>query len=120
MPARLGLEGPPEFEQFKRLINGLDPHSGEQLTAKLIAGRIPAWDVTACVPKGVTIALERGDDRIHDALWKAVDEAMAMLEDYATTRVRVDGQQADRRTQNLVWYGVEHAETRPAWRRQHA
>ena len=29
---------------------------------------------------------------------KPVDEAMGMLEDYATTRVRVDGQQADRRT----------------------
>ena len=25
----------------------------------------------------------------------------------------MDGQQADRRTGNLVWYGVEHAETRP-------
>ena len=32
----LGLKGPPEFEQLKRLIHGLDPHTGEQLTAKLI------------------------------------------------------------------------------------
>lgn len=111
--ARLGLEGVPEFEQFKRLIHGLDPHTGEQLTAKLVDHRIPAWDVTASIPKGATTALERGDTRIHDALWQSVEEAMGMLEDYATTRVRTGGQQADRRTGNLLWYAVEHPETRP-------
>ena len=109
----LGLKGPPDFEQFKRLMNGLDPYTGEQLTAKLIANRLAAWDVTACVPKGVTIALEQGDDRLHKAIWDSVEQAMGMVEDYATTRVRVGGQQADRRTRNLVWYAVEHAETRP-------
>ena len=69
--------------------------------------------MTASVPKGVTIALERGDNRIHEALWASVREAMAKLEEYATTRVRVDGKQEDRGTGNLVWYAVEHAETRP-------
>jgi conjugative relaxase-like TrwC/TraI family protein len=111
--ALLGLEGTPEFEQFKRLVHGLDPHTGEQLTAKLIDNRIPGWDVTASVPKGVTVALERGDSRIQDAIWQAGREAMAMLETYATTRVRVGGQQADRNTGNLAWYAVEHPETRP-------
>jgi conjugative relaxase-like TrwC/TraI family protein len=111
--ALLGLEGQPGFEEFKRLIRGCDPHTGKQLTAKLVDHRVPAWDVTASMPKGVTTLLERGDERIHDALWQSVEEAMGMLEDYATTRVRVGGQQADRRTSNLVWYGVEHAETRP-------
>ena len=110
---RLGLEGHPEFEQFKRLINGLNPHTGEQLTAKLVHNRLAAWDVTACVPKGVTIALELGDDRIQDKLWESVYEAMGMLEEYATTRVRVDGQQRDRRTSNLVFFLTEHGETRP-------
>ena len=40
--ALLGLSGQPEFEQFQRLIHGLDPQSGNQLTAKLIDERIPA------------------------------------------------------------------------------
>src|SRR4051812_17947850 len=62
--ARLGLAGPPEFEHFKRLLHGLDPQSGEQLTARLDADRIAAWDVTASVPKGVTTVIERGDDRV--------------------------------------------------------
>jgi conjugative relaxase-like TrwC/TraI family protein len=111
--ATLGLKGDPDYEHFKNLIHGLDPHTGQQLTAKLIDGRIPAWDVTASVPKGVTTALESGDGRIQGVIWESVREAMGMLEAYATTRVRVDGQQEDRVTGNLVWYGVEHAETRP-------
>ena len=60
--------GRPDYEQFKRLIHGLDPHTGEQLTAKLIEDRIPGWDVTASVPKGVTTALERGDARIRQGV----------------------------------------------------
>ena len=97
----LGLSGPPDFEQFRRLLHGLDPHTGEQLTAKLVDHRIPAWDVTASVPKGVTLALERGDARIRDALWEAARETLADLEGYATTRVRKGGAQDDRVTGNL-------------------
>jgi conjugative relaxase-like TrwC/TraI family protein len=110
---RLGLEGEPEYEHFKNLLHGLDPKSGKQLTAKLIDGRIPAWDVTASIPKGVTIALERGDSRIQGVIWESLREAMGLLEAYASTRVRVDGRQEDRVTGNLVWYAVEHPETRP-------
>ena len=109
----LGLSGPPEFDHFRNLLHGLDPHTGKQLTAKLIEGRLAAWDVTASVPKGVTVALERGDERIQELIWRANQLAMGDLESYATTRVRKDGQQADRKTSNLVWYSVEHAETRP-------
>jgi conjugative relaxase-like TrwC/TraI family protein len=111
---QLELSGTPDFDQFKRLIHGLDPHTGNQLTSKLIKNRIPAWDITASVPKGVTIALESGDTRIQDALWAAARETVADLEQYATTRVRKDGQQADRLTGNLVGFAVEHPETRPA------
>jgi conjugative relaxase-like TrwC/TraI family protein len=110
---RLGLDGKPEFEQFKNLLHGLHPITGDQLTAKLLDGRISYWDVTGSVPKGVTIALERGDERIQAAIWQAVREAVAMLEAYATTRVRVDGKQEDRVTGELVWYAQEHADTRP-------
>ena len=31
----LGLDAKPDFEQFKRLLNGLNPHTGEQLTARI-------------------------------------------------------------------------------------
>ncbi len=74
---KLGLDGEPDYEHFKHLMHGLDPHTGEQLTAKLIEDRLSGWDVTASVPKGVTMALERGDTRIQAAIWEAVREAMA-------------------------------------------
>jgi conjugative relaxase-like TrwC/TraI family protein len=110
---RLGLSGPPDYEQFKRLIHGLDPHTGEQLTAKLIEDRIPGWDVTASLPKGVTTALERGDLRIQEVLWSAGRKAMADIEELATTRVRKGGRQEDRLTQNILYYAKEDPETRP-------
>jgi conjugative relaxase-like TrwC/TraI family protein len=111
--AMLELSGPPDYEQFKRLIQGLNPHTGDQLTAKLIEDRVPGWDVTASVPKGVTTALERGDGRIQDVIWSAGRKVMAELEEMATTRVRKGGRQEDRLTQNLLWYAKEDGETRP-------
>jgi conjugative relaxase-like TrwC/TraI family protein len=110
----LGLEGTPDFEQFKRLINGLDPHSGKKLTARLDDDRICGWDVNTHCAKGVTLALERGDTRIGEALWAATREAIADMESFATTRVRIGGGQEDRITGNLVGFAVEHHETRPA------
>ncbi len=109
----LGLSGRPDYDQFKRLIHGLDPHSGEQLTAKLIKDRIPGWDVTASVPKGVTTALERGDARVQNVIRSAMTQAFDDLEQAATTRVRKGGRYEDRTTGNLVAYAVEHPETRP-------
>ena len=111
--AKLGLLGRPEFEQFQRLLHGLDPHTGKQLTAMLIEDRLPGWDFTASVPKGVTTAAEGGDNRIQQAMWEAGREAMADVEQYASTRVRKGGMDADRVTGNIAWLGVEHPETRP-------
>src|SRR5258708_1441250 len=100
----LGLDKEPDFEQFKNLLHGLDPRSGDQLTAKLVEGRISYWDITATIPKGVTIAIERGDSRVHDALWEAGRETMADLEKLFTTRDRKGGAQGDRVTGNMIWY----------------
>jgi conjugative relaxase-like TrwC/TraI family protein len=111
---KLDLTGrKPDFEHFKRLIRGLDPWSGEQLTARLRDDRIPAWDLTASMPKGPTLAIERGDLRVLAAFRESYREAFALLERYATTRVRMDGAQDDRVTGNLLAYVIEHLDTRP-------
>ena len=49
----LGLSSEPDFDQIKRLLHSLHPDSGDQLTAKLVPGRIPYWDITATIPEGV-------------------------------------------------------------------
>jgi conjugative relaxase-like TrwC/TraI family protein len=110
----LGLQGSPEFDEFRRLIHGLDPHSGEQLTAKLVEHRISGWDICLNCPKKVTLAMEGGDERLHEAFWQAARETFADIEQQAMTRVRKGGRQEDRVAGNLVGYAVEHAETRPA------
>ena len=48
---RLGLNGKPELEQFKRLLHGLDPHTGKQLTAQLVEDRVPGWDLPPACPR---------------------------------------------------------------------
>lgn len=111
--AELGLTGKPEYEQFHRLIHGLDPHTGEQLTARLTDDRVACWDFTGSVPKGVTSALERGDKRIATAIYDTMNETMAEVEKMAMTRVRKGGEEADRVTGNMAWLLVEHPETRP-------
>ena len=110
----LGLTGTPTREQLHRLLHGLDPNSGGQLTAMLIDGRTPGWDFTASLPKGCTTAMEGGDERIHTMLWQAANEALKDVERYVVTRVRRGGMDADRLTGNMVWLAVEHPDTRPA------
>jgi conjugative relaxase-like TrwC/TraI family protein len=113
LAGRLGLGPDADFVQFERLLGGQDPHSGGQLTAKLVDGRLSGWDVTASVPKSVTLAIERGDARVRDALWEANRETMAELEGVIRTRVRKGGLHDDRVTANACWFSFEHPETRP-------
>jgi conjugative relaxase-like TrwC/TraI family protein len=110
----LGLEGKPELVQLERLLKGLHPLTGEQLTARLADNRIQGTDFTARLPKGCTTAIEGGDERIALALVEAGKETMADLEQWAMTRVRKGKQNSDRITGNWAWLMVEHPETRPA------
>lgn len=112
--ALLGLGTQPDFEQFKNLLQGLDPNTGEQLTAKLVDHRLAGWDLTASIPKGVSIALERGDTRIHEALWEANREAISEIETLVTTRIRKGGANDEKVTGNAIFFSFEHPETRPA------
>lgn len=110
---RLGLTGQITADQLTNLLNGLHPDTGERLTARLVKDRICGWDFTASIPKGVTVALERGDVRIQDALWEAARETMADVEAFTHTRERRGGRHENRQTGNLMWFGFEHAESRP-------
>ena len=111
---RLKLDGPPTIEQLRHLLQGRDPHTGKQLTAKLIEERITAWDFTASLPKGVSTLIECGDERIGLLFREAAREAMEDVERLATTRVRKGGGDGDRITGNMAWLAVEHPDTRPS------
>jgi conjugative relaxase-like TrwC/TraI family protein len=111
--ARLGLSGEPTFEQVNRLLHGLHPMTGGQLTPMLTDDRLAGWDLTARLPKGVTQAIERGDTRILPLFYASGDATMEDVQAFATTRVRVGGRDEDRVTGNIVGLCNEHPDTRP-------
>jgi conjugative relaxase-like TrwC/TraI family protein len=110
----LGLTGRPEFEHFDHLLKGLHPQTGKQLTSLLRDDRLAGWDFTARLPKNVTAAIERGDERIMPMVWNVANESMEEVKQHAATRVRTGGKDADLITGNMLWLAVEHPEARPA------
>ena len=82
----LGLTGDPTVEQLDRLLNGLHPLTGEQLTARLADNRTPGTDFTARLPKNVTAAIERGDERIMPLVERVANAVMADIQEMAAAR----------------------------------
>ena len=99
----LGLTGKPEFEQFKRLLHGLDPHTGKQLTAMLTEDRLAGLGLHRQPAQRRNLG-HRGRRSPHRAgvLVRRRNEAMEDVERYATTRVRKGGKDADRVTGNMA------------------
>ncbi len=117
---KLGLQGEVQLEQFERVRQGLDPHTGERLRQRMRTqegskenrGR-NLYDFTISAPKSLSImAILGGDERLREAHERAVAEALAQLERYAATRVRVNNQDADRDTGNLVVACYTHDSSR--------
>jgi conjugative relaxase-like TrwC/TraI family protein len=110
----LGLSGRCEQKHFDALCDNLNPQSGKTLTVVTRDGRRTGWDFNFNATKSVSIARElTGDMRIEDAHREAVKYAIGKIETDMATRVRVGGQDDDRRTGNLVGMHVIHRTTRP-------
>ena len=110
---RLGLAGKICTEEFLRLCDNRHPATGETLTQRLNTTRLEAghaaanrrifYDFTFSPPKSVSlVALAGEDERILKAHARAVKSALREFEAFASTRVRMGGIQADRRTGNFV------------------
>jgi conjugative relaxase-like TrwC/TraI family protein len=126
--ADLGLSGVTKEAEFIRLCENLDPQTGEQLTLRQkttrtemdtngvehqSANRRVFYDFTFSPPKSVSIAALAGDDsRIVEAHDRAMTEALDQLQTFAATRVRKNGQCADRTTGNIVAAVFRHDTSR--------
>lgn len=124
----LGLSGVTRMEQFERLCDNLHPQTGERLTLRLKttrteigpdgaehehANRRVFYDFTFSPPKSVSVAAFVGNDpRIVEAHERAVTMALEQLQTFASTRVRKDGQCADRTTGNIVAAVFRHDTSR--------
>jgi conjugative relaxase-like TrwC/TraI family protein len=100
-------------DAFQRLCSNLHPVTGKQLTVRKKEGARAAYDCTLSAPKSVSVmALVMDDRRVLEAHRAAVSETLALLESRALTRIRKNGEYADRPTGNLVGVGFEHLTSR--------
>ena len=120
----LGLRGDVTREQFEAVREGLHPETGEFLRPRHSADRIgedgseqskgrSLYDLTFSAPKSVSIqAMVAGDERLVAAHDKAVCEALTEAENYAATRVRLNGANENRATANWIVAAYRHDTSR--------
>ncbi|MHC1767526.1 MAG: MobF family relaxase [Verrucomicrobiia bacterium] len=110
---RLGLSGRVSANDFLRLCENQHPVTGERLTQRLnstrseggetAANRRIFFDFTFSPPKSVSLAGFLGEDKwILEAHARAVKSALKEFEAFASTRVRTNSAQIDRRTGNFA------------------
>ena len=120
----LGLRGNVTREQFEAVREGLHPETGEFLRPRHGADRVnndgseqskarSLYDLTFSAPKSISIqGMVGGDERLVAAHDKAVREALAEAENYAGSRVRLNGANEDRTTGNWIVAAYRHDTSR--------
>lgn len=120
----LGLRGSVTPQQFEAVREGLHPETGEFLRPRHSADRTNGdgseqskarsiYDLTFSAPKSVSVqAMVGGDDRLIAAHDKAVREALADAENYASSRVRLNGANENRTTGNWIIATYRHDTSR--------
>jgi conjugative relaxase-like TrwC/TraI family protein len=119
---KLGLKGTVKESEFLALCEGLNPATGQRLTARInskrredgktVANRRVFYDFTLSPPKSVSVVALLRDARIIEVHNRAVRQAMTELEKLAETRVRKSGQYGDRATGNLIGAAFRHDTSR--------
>lgn len=113
--AELGLAGDISRDNFSALLQGVSPRTGAVLipAATHNGEHRAGWDSVFSAPKSVSIqALIGGDNRLISAHTRAVERALAEVEDYALARQH--GGQEYVITSNVVGAAFNHLAARPA------
>lgn len=110
----MGLKGVVKKEDFAALCDHINPANGERLTLRKNDHRRVGFDLCYGPPKSVSVmhALT-GDHRIQLALEGAFADTIEQIEKDALTRVRINGQDIDRPTGNLLCAQFTHKHSRP-------
>jgi conjugative relaxase-like TrwC/TraI family protein len=110
-----GLSGAVISEDFRAVLRGQRPSSGEVLVRNANGrdDRRAGWDATFNAPKSISIqALVGGDAGLADAHRRAVSRALQELEQYALTRQ--NGGREWIATHNIVAARFDHIAARPS------
>ena len=113
--AELGLTGDVDTSDFRAVLNGVDPRSGDVLVhAAQREGeqKRAGWDATFNAPKSVSVQALVGDDtRLIGAHRRAVERALMELERFAQARIRRGQEWVT--TANVVAARFDHIAARP-------
>ena len=74
--AELGLTGPVDGDDLRRVLEGLDPLDGSPLRGSSSAVKVAGFDLTFSAPKSVSIAFGLGDPQMRAAVRAAHDRAV--------------------------------------------
>jgi conjugative relaxase-like TrwC/TraI family protein len=108
------LTGEVTPQAFHALCDNLNPQTKSQLTARDKENRRVGYDFNFNCPKGVSIAYELSQDTaLLKAFRDSVGETMKELEKEMKARVRVNHQNSDRVTGNIVYGEFIHKTSRP-------
>jgi len=110
----MGLSGKVDKQQFDRLVENLNPVTGDTLTQRQKPNRRAGFDFTFNAPKSVslTYAINK-DENVLTAFREAVTETMAEIEQGMQARVRIKGKDEDRNTSNIAYAEFVHFTSRP-------
>lgn len=111
---RLGLGREVSKELFYTLCENINPKTGEPLTPVTRENRTVGYDINFHAPKSVSVihALSN-DNHIAIAFQASVNEVMKAIEADCQTRVRKDGLDENRATDELIWAEFLHQTARP-------
>lgn len=108
---RLGLHGAVHAAQFRSLLEGKlpDGRSISETFKDSKAAKRHGWDFTFSAPKSVSMqALIAGDQAVIEAHNKAVREALALMQTYASARKKSNGTSHRETTGKLVAAAFQH------------
>jgi len=114
MAARLNLSGIDMETAFIDLCENRQPGTATPLTPRTKDNRKVGYDINFHCPKSVSLLHAFApDSHILDAFRDSVSLVMAEIEADAKTRVRINNQQSERSTAELVWAHFVHQTARP-------
>ncbi|GAB3514269.1 MobF family relaxase [Emticicia fontis] len=111
---RIGIVGSVTKDIFSALCLNKNPLTGRSLSPRFKEGRTIFYDCSFHAVKSISIlhALSN-DDHLQNAFEKSVRATMKDIERDSKTRVRLDGQDTDRNTGELLWAEFTHLTARP-------
>ena len=101
-------------DTFDKLCDNLHPEHGGNLTPNTVDDRRVGYDISFHAPKSVSILHALGkDDRVLQIFKESIDATMRDIQQDMQTRVRVQHQDFDRDTGEMLWADFVHQTARP-------